>query len=75
MLGSIPNRAQRFAAIKGKPKVCNDSPNATVRSGVCLRRDSVGITSGVYQILRGPSASGERNAGVAERAIRVPKAH
>jgi hypothetical protein len=64
-----------IAAIKGKPKVCNNSPNAMVRSGVCLGRDSVGITSGVHQIFRGPSASGERNAGVAERAIRVPRAY
>ena len=38
--------AATIAAIRGEPKLFNNSRNAVVRSGMCLGRDRVAITSG-----------------------------
>ena len=38
--------AATIAAIKGEPKVCNNSRNAVVRSGMCLGSERGAIMSG-----------------------------
>ena len=44
--GEHSRYAATIAAIKGEPQVFNNSRNAEVRSGMCLGRDRVAITSG-----------------------------